>query len=687
MLIFLQGSALQGNAHIYNLTPVLVTAVLLTNVIQSVAFMRQSALLVEKTSLQSRRNTRTERQILKYATQSLSSAINHIFDADTTRPDSSKLTSVASSALFQSPVFGDLRRLSLSEDEEDSFLGEMGVPTFAASITSTSNYDYEKQVNFTHDPLLADRKKSRGLEGVLNHGPAFVVDNVFTKNACEQIIFDCERLGFGNFNSGKNCHGAQQIVVDSSTADAIAKQLAPHIDVNELETLRTEMITRGKFDEDDIEKVDDIRLYMKGLNRRWRIYRYEPSGKESFAPHIDAGFPPSGVSKSGSSLVWDDSSSLRSDEDEEVVSRLTVLMYLNDDFVGGETKFFSPQDMQRDDERQIFSSPIASVRPVAGSALLFPQGVGEDAVEYARTHWPMHEGSPVISGRPKYVIRSDVIFSTHLEQPPFEDDEILFRHDNTVRQTFIPKPSIWDTNFLSHVGLLYNPCMGVENLGPFLYSFLRMTKKRRVVEIGAGFTTLWILQALKENDLELQSVRSIQRKGECKLLNIDWTIHPTVEDFDSELSQLLCIDNCEHQRETASGAGLVAKSLGLDSYLKFRRGDAFDMDLPDSIVDVLWCDFGVGARMNEFISSAWDCISPGGFFICHSTLTNENTRTWLEAIRNKKPKEITGIEPGEYTELSLLESHKRFQNSVSIIQKRKSTNGDTYEEPIYSQYA
>jgi predicted O-methyltransferase YrrM len=561
----------------------------------------------------------------------------------------------------------------------------MGVPTFAASAAPTKNLDCAENVQFTSDPMLADRKKSRGLEGVLNHGPAFVVDDVLTKEACEQIIADCQQLGFGNFNSGKNVHGAQQIVVDPSTADAIARQLAPHIDVNELERLRREMITKGNSHGTGTEHQDDIRLFMKGLNRRWRIYRYEPSGEESFAPHIDAGFPPSGISESGKSLVWDDSASLMSEDDDEVVSRLTVLMYLNDDFVGGETKFFPSQSLQRDDEHAMFSSPIASVRPIAGSVLLFPQGVGEDAVEYARANWPLHEGSPVRSGRPKYVIRSDVLFATHVEKPPFEDDEILFRHDNTVRQTFVPKPSLWDQNFLSQVGLLYNPCMGVENLGPFLYSFLRMTKRRRVVEIGAGYTTLWILQALKDNDIEMQSIRSIQRDGECKLLNIDWTIHETVEDFDSEPSKLLCIDNCEHQRETASGAGLVAKSLGLDSYLEFRRGDAFDMKLPDSTVDVLWCDFGVGARMQEFISSAWDCISPGGFLLCHSTLTNENTRAWLEAVRNGEPKEVTGIEG--YTELSLLESHKRFQNSVSIIQKRRSTEGDTYEEPIYSQYA
>ena len=69
-------------------------------------------------------------------------------------------------------------------------------------------------------------------------------------------------------------------------------------------------------------------------------------------------------------------------------------------------------------------------------------------------------------------------------------------------------------------------------------------------------------------------------------------------------SSLLCIDNCDHQKETASGAVSVARTLGLDSYLEFLRGDAFDaLDTHFSEVesiDLLWCDFGVGSKMKQW---------------------------------------------------------------------------------------
>ncbi len=66
----------------------------------------------------------------------------------------------------------------------------------------------------------------------------------------------------------------------------------------------------------------------------------------------------------------------RSDKE---MSLLTFLMYLNDDFHGGETEF-----------------PWQKIKPMRGSALIFP-------------HRLSHQGAPVISGV-KYVLRTDVMY-------------------------------------------------------------------------------------------------------------------------------------------------------------------------------------------------------------------------------------------------------------------------------------
>ncbi|HEX8199202.1 MAG TPA: 2OG-Fe(II) oxygenase [Isosphaeraceae bacterium] len=99
-----------------------------------------------------------------------------------------------------------------------------------------------------------------------------------------------------------------------------------------------------------------------GLNERFRFYRYDSGQK--FAPHWDGYF--------------------RRDNGEQ--SQLTFMVYLNDDFTGGETKFYREDGALR-----------LEVKPETGMALVF-------------VHQQLHEGAPVVWGR-KYVLRTDVMYA------------------------------------------------------------------------------------------------------------------------------------------------------------------------------------------------------------------------------------------------------------------------------------
>jgi predicted 2-oxoglutarate/Fe(II)-dependent dioxygenase YbiX len=92
-----------------------------------------------------------------------------------------------------------------------------------------------------------------------------------------------------------------------------------------------------------------------GLNERFRYYRYRPGQK--FALHRDGWF----------------------ERPNEEKSKLTCILYLNDDFDGGETRV---KDVM--------------VGPRRGMALIFRH-------EFA------HEGRPVLNGT-KYVLRTDVMY-------------------------------------------------------------------------------------------------------------------------------------------------------------------------------------------------------------------------------------------------------------------------------------
>ena len=94
-----------------------------------------------------------------------------------------------------------------------------------------------------------------------------------------------------------------------------------------------------------------------GLNERFRFYRYRDT--QRFRPHVDGAFK-------------------RSDTE---VSLITMLIYLNEDFEGGETPLITLNE---------------SIKPKTGMLLLFD-------------HKILHAGQPVINGT-KYVLRTDVMY-------------------------------------------------------------------------------------------------------------------------------------------------------------------------------------------------------------------------------------------------------------------------------------
>jgi prolyl 4-hydroxylase len=103
-------------------------------------------------------------------------------------------------------------------------------------------------------------------------------------------------------------------------------------------------------------------MVVVGVNERFRCYRYKNGMR--FAPHKDGAFQ----------------------RDANEWSCYSFLVYLNDDFEGGNTTFFPGY----------FSEPILSVRPKTGAGLLFQ-------------HKILHEGSIVTSGV-KYVARTDLMY-------------------------------------------------------------------------------------------------------------------------------------------------------------------------------------------------------------------------------------------------------------------------------------
>jgi hypothetical protein len=171
----------------------------------------------------------------------------------------------------------------------------------------------------------------------------FIIREFLTRPECEEFIRTSENLGYEEapvttstgFQMRKEIRDNSRVIVDDAAlADRLWHRAWPHL--------------------------VPTWSYRKpvGLNERFRFYRYGP--QQTFRAHFDGSFARENGER----------------------SEFTFLVYLNEDFVGGETVFFEPETLR--------------VRPETGLALVFQ-------------HPQLHEGAVIESGT-KYVLRTDVMY-------------------------------------------------------------------------------------------------------------------------------------------------------------------------------------------------------------------------------------------------------------------------------------
>lgn len=177
--------------------------------------------------------------------------------------------------------------------------------------------------------------------------------NVFSPHECQRLINRLESIGFLEQLSGDQDRviRARCVFEDRVLVDALWPRIQSS--VGELTTFYGESfqpIPPANFPLSAYRAV--------GLNELLRCYKYRPG--EQFRRHEDFAHE------------WHDGKR----------SFLTVLIYLNSDFTGGET-WFEEEDL--------------TVMPELGAATIFP-------------HELIHAGCPVRTGL-KYALRSDVVFA------------------------------------------------------------------------------------------------------------------------------------------------------------------------------------------------------------------------------------------------------------------------------------
>lgn len=209
---------------------------------------------------------------------------------------------------------------------------------------------------------------------------------------------------------------------------------------------------------------------------------------------------------------------------------------------------------------------------------------------------------------------------------------------------------------------------GTENAAAILYSLVLFTRPRSVLEVGAGLSSLYILKALQKNIFEERLERTSERNQNGKTKWYEAPYKP----------KLITIDDLSDIRSMAPHFKRIAKELDLDGFFDFHEADfrGFSRRIPNSAlpIDMIWFDCGGLEEYLDFTEEYWPLVNPqGGLLIYHSTLTNVQLRAFISVISAQQAAK------GGFELLSLLEPHKKMQNSISIIRK---TTG--VRDPIYT---
>ena len=192
---------------------------------------------------------------------------------------------------------------------------------------------------------------------------------------------------------------------------------------------------------------------------------------------------------------------------------------------------------------------------------------------------------------------------------------------------------------------LYRPGMGTENVGGFLRSMVMMLRPKKILEIGAGYTTPFLLEALINNERVFDD-------GNLSGSYFQNYIYDP---------KLIIIDN--------QSLGELSTIKGMEEIINSEYTDFIEGNFEEKgeelfkkygYFDFVWFDCGGEKEYTRFIKEYWDYCSNYVFF--HFTYSEGKPNSLHKIIRDNIK--------GNPVILDIVEPHKKRQGSITIVQKK-----------------
>ena len=185
---------------------------------------------------------------------------------------------------------------------------------------------------------------------------------------------------------------------------------------------------------------------------------------------------------------------------------------------------------------------------------------------------------------------------------------------------------------------------GTENVGPLLRNLIQMIRPQRILEVGAGYTTPFLLDGLKANE-------ELFDEGNLDPSYTKW--HETNND-----PRLVIIDTDPlPQLESKYVEHIQGKFQGRSQELFDKYGE-FDM---------VWFDCGGPQEYQDFLQEYWDICSH--YMIFHYTFFQGKATGAIDMISGAIDawKKLMG--ESNVQRIDILEPHKAGQGSITMLKK------------------
>ena len=192
--------------------------------------------------------------------------------------------------------------------------------------------------------------------------------------------------------------------------------------------------------------------------------------------------------------------------------------------------------------------------------------------------------------------------------------------------------------------LYFRPGMGTEIAAPFLRSLVQMVRPNRVLEIGAGYTTSFLLQGLVNNEFVLDDGNLdpsyfLNYKYEAKLVVID--------------------DVSQGELIKKPGMDYILDSKYVDYIEGFFQGKSQSLSEKYGDFDFVWFDCGGRKEYLDFFDEYWPICS--NYIVFHYTHS--------DGVPNEKFKTILSKVSNGCQVFNIIEPHKKRQGSITIVKK------------------